>query len=78
MKKATKKVEGLRRNILYSKEKVRRHGIIRYWKIRIRQYKGSLINGNEINKLKNIYKINNSNSEELENVKIKLEEAHKS
>ena len=68
-------IEDLRQTILYSKEKAECRGIIRYQKMRIRQCKDSPINGDKINKLKNIHSINNDNSEGLEHAKIKLQEA---
>ena len=75
--KAIWKVEGLCRGILYSKEKVKCYRIIRYQKTRVRQYTGSPIDGDKINKLKNISNINDD-SEGLDYVKIKLQDARES
>ena len=46
--------------------------------MRIRQCKGSPTDGDKISKLKDMYEINDNDSEELENIKNRLEEAQNS
>ena len=54
---ATRKVEGPRRNILYSVEKVRRQGTLLFWKEKVRQLKRISINNEVLQKRKEIYEI---------------------
>ena len=74
LNKAIRKVEGQRRNIPYSKEKAKRRGSIRYWKMKIRSFSGHPIDNNELNKIKTICEINDENAG-IENTKIRLKEA---
>ena len=74
LNKAIRKVEGQRRNIPYSKEKAKRRGSIRYWKMKIRSFNGHPIDNNELNKIKTICEINDENAG-IENTKIRLKEA---
>ena len=57
LNKATKKVEGQKRGIPYSKMKVKSRGEIKFWRLKLRQSKGIRVDEDAINKLKELHEI---------------------
>jgi len=75
LNKATKKVEGQKRNVPYSARKAQCQGEIKYWKLRGQKEKGLVIDTEELNKLEELYAINNNEGEGREYCNLKLNDA---
>ena len=75
LNKATKKVEGQRQNIPYSKAKAKCQGEIKFWKLKVRQAKGISIDEDEISKLKELYEISQNEGEGREHYINQLKKA---
>ena len=58
LNKATKKVEGQKKNVPYSAAKVKCQGQIKYWKLQVKQAKGLSIDEEELCKLQELYQLN--------------------
>ena len=71
LNKVRKKIEGPKRNIPFSEEKVRRESAMKYWKSAIRKAKWKAIDKYRLENLE-IY-IENSNIELIEDMEQKLE-----
>ena len=72
---ATKKVEGQRRNIPYSKEKAKRSAIVKYWKMYLRRLKGERIDKDKMIKIQEKWQINIEDTLEYQQAKERLVEA---
>ena len=57
LNKATKYVEGPKRNVPCSKEKAKRSATIKHWKLKVRKLKGTLADEEEMTKLIEFIKI---------------------
>ena len=75
LNKATKKVEGQRRNVPYSARKAKCQGEIKHWKLRGQKEKGLIIDTEELNKLEELYDTNNNEGEGRDYCNLKLNDA---
>ena len=69
---ARKKVEGMKRGILYSAEKARVRDTILYWKAYIRRNRGGIVDVEVMNKRKEMHQIIASGEESMEEASQKL------
>ena len=69
---ATKKVEGMKRNILYSHEKEVRRSELLYWKMMLRKQTGKIINNIIMNQRKSITSIINEKELDVEMINNKI------
>ena len=70
-----KKVEGIKRNISLSKEKEIWRGKVLFWKVRICQLIGGIVDIDSMNKWKELYQIECNNKITLEELKENLNKA---
>jgi hypothetical protein len=75
LNKATKKVEGQKRNVPYSAAKAKCQGQIKYWKLWVKQAKGLSIDEEELCKLQELYQLNQDEGEGREYCNTKLHNA---
>ena len=73
-----KKVIGVRRTVLYSREKVKRRDTILFWKAKIRKLKGKVVDEEVMKKCKEIHHIESSDNKTLKEAiealnKVKIE-----